>query len=174
MGKDEFCLSVNTKTIILILLFFNICYGYKKISEYYRIKEAGYLRERTFQEQIQQRMMKSFGSVEEMERLVTEITTQKKEAEKTAATLRIRDKQMTDAYKKLEDAKSILEEEKALLQKKIWEMEDVLSKRKRQYEQTIKANAELMDAKTKLEEEQAQLQTKIKEMEGALSKQMDW
>ena len=77
MENNEFRLSINAKTIILILLLLNIGYAYKKIRQYNHIKEVGYIRERTVQEQIRKRIMKSFGSVEEMDRLIDDFAKQK-------------------------------------------------------------------------------------------------
>ena len=68
MENNKFRLSINVKTIILVLLLLNIGYAYKKIKQYDSIKETGYIRERTVQDNIRKRIMKSFGSVEEMDR----------------------------------------------------------------------------------------------------------
>jgi chromosome segregation ATPase len=71
--------------------------------------------------------MKAFGSMEELNKMVNDITRQKEEAEKTADSFKTQDEQLKFANKKLEDAKVKLEEEKARLQKVIWELEDSLS-----------------------------------------------
>ena len=165
MKNDEFRLSINTKTIILILLLLNVGYAYKKINQYIQIKEAGYIREIPFQEQIRKRMMTSFGSVEEMERLIAEITKQKDDADKLVKTLKAQDKQINKAYKDQEDIKTKHEEEKSYLQKKIRDLANVLSELKVQYEQLGKANAELKDAKSKLELEKTHLQKKLRNLE---------
>lgn len=46
-------LSVNAKTLILILLFVNVGFASKMINKYYAMKEAGYIREKTFHEQLE-------------------------------------------------------------------------------------------------------------------------
>ena len=133
MGNDTAKgLSVNAKTLIVILLFVNVGFATKMISKYYRMKEAGYIREKTFKEQFEKRVMKSFGSIDELNKMVGDITRQKEEAEKVAASVKEQDEQLKLANKKLEDAKAKLEEEKARLQKQIWELEDALSHAKKQ------------------------------------------
>src|SRR3990167_6712302 len=84
-------LSVNAKTLILILLFVNVGYA---------TKESGYIREKTFHEQLQQRVMKSFGSMEEMNQMIADITQQKEEAEKVAGSVREQDEQVRFVNKK--------------------------------------------------------------------------
>lgn len=120
-------ISVNAKTLIVILIFVNVGFAVKMLNKYYKMKEAGYVREKTFQEQIEQRVMKAFGSMEELNKMINDITRQKEEAEKIAASLEEQDEQLRLVNKKLEDAKAKLEEEKARLQKEIWETEDSLS-----------------------------------------------
>src|SRR5574342_564583 len=120
-------LSVNAKTLIVILLFVNVGFASKMINKYYKMKEAGYIRERTFREQLEQRVMKAFGSMEELNKMVNDITRQKEDAEKIAASSKDQQEQLKLVNKKLEDAKTKLEEEKARLQKEIWELEDSLS-----------------------------------------------
>ncbi|MDE1889145.1 MAG: hypothetical protein KGI30_02655 [Planctomycetota bacterium] len=133
MGNDTVKgLSVNAKTLIAILLFVNVGFATKMISKYYRMKEAGYIREKTFKEQFEKRVMKSFGSMEELNKMVGDITRQKEDAEKVAASVKEQDEQLKLVNKKLEDAKAKLEEEKARLQKQIWELEDTLSHAKKQ------------------------------------------
>ncbi len=133
MGNDTVKgLSVNAKTLIAILLFVNVGFATKMISKYYRMKEAGYIREKTFKEQFEKRVMKSFGSMEELNKMVGDITRQKEDAEKFAASVKEQDEQSKLVNKKLEDAKAKLEEEKARLQKQIWELEDALSHAKKQ------------------------------------------
>lgn len=132
MGNDTVKgLSVNAKTLIAILLFVNVGFATKMISKYYRMKEAGYIREQTFKEQFEKRVMKSFGSMEELNKMVGDITRQKEDAEKVAASVKEQDEQLKLVNKKLEDAKAKLEEEKARLQKQIWELEDALSHAKK-------------------------------------------
>lgn len=133
MGNDTVKgLSVNAKTLIAILLFVNVGFATKMIGKYYRMKEAGYIREKTFKEQFEKRVMKSFGSMEELNKMVGDITRQKEDAEKVAASVKEQDEQLKLVNKKLEDAKAKLEEEKARLQKQIWELEDTLSHAKKQ------------------------------------------
>ena len=168
MGNNEFSLSINAKTIILILLLLNIGYAYKKIKQYDNIKEVSYIRERTVEEQIRKRVMKSFGSVEEMERLVADFAKQKEDAEKLAAVIREQDKQIHKAYKELEDTKSKNEKEKAYLHNKIRGMAVGFSRRKEKHEQTSKANVELKDSKSKHETENMRLQKKLRNMEELL------
>lgn len=170
MGNNEFRLSINAKTIILILLLLNVGYAYKKIRQYHHIKEVGYIRERTVEDQIRKRVMKSFGSVEEMELLIADFAKQKEDAEKLASTIREQDKQISRVYKELKDAKSKNKEEKIYLHKKIRGMADGFSKRKDQYGQMSILNAELKDAKSKYEMEEARLKRKIRDLEDLLSK----
>jgi len=170
MESDEFRLSVNAKTIILILLLLNVGYAYKKINQYNHIKEVGYIRDRTVQGQIRKRMMKSFGSVDEMERLITDFAKQKEDAEKLTATLKEQEKQMSKVYMELEDTKSKHAKERAYLHNKIRNFADGFSKRKDQHDQMSKANEELKDAKSKFETEKACLQEKIRELEDLLGK----
>ncbi|MCF6159270.1 MAG: hypothetical protein E3K32_12055 [wastewater metagenome] len=124
-------LSVNAKTLILILLFVNVGFASKMLSQYYKMKEAGYVREKTFQEQLEQRVMKAFGSMEELNKMVADITHQREEAEKLAESFKSQGEQLKFTNKRLEDAKTKLEEEKARLQKEIWEREDALSEAKK-------------------------------------------
>ncbi len=170
MGNSEFRLSINAKTIILILLLLNVGYAYKKIKQYNIIKEVGYIRERTVEEQIRKRMMKSFGSVEEMELLIADFAKQKEYAENLETTIREQDKQISRAYKELKDAKSKNKEEKSYLHNKIRGMADGFSKRKDQYGQMSKLNAELNDAKSKYKTEETRLQKKIRDLEDLISK----
>ena len=170
MENNEFRLSINAKTIILILLLLNVGYAYKKIKQYSHIKEVGYIRERTVQEQIRKRVMKSFGSVEEMDRLVADFAKQKEDAEKLASTIREQDEQLSKAHKDLKDAKSKIKDERNYLHKKIRGMADGFSKRKDQYGQMSKIKETLKDAKSKYETENARLQKKIHDLEELLSK----
>jgi chromosome segregation ATPase len=170
MENNKFRLSINAKTIILILLLLNVGYAYKKIKQYNIIKEVGYIRERTVEEQIRKRMMKSFGSVEEMELLIADFAKQKEYAENLETTIREQDKQISRAYKEVKDAKSKNKEEKSYLHNKIRGMADGFSKRKDQYGQMSKLNAELNDAKSKYKMEEARLKRKIRDLEDLLSK----
>ena len=170
MKNNEFRLSINVKTIILILLLLNVGYAYKKIKQYHQIKEVGYIREGTVHEQIRKRMMRSFGSVEEMDRLVADFARQKEDAEKLATTIREQDKQLSRVYRELKDTKSKHEKEKVYLHNKIRNFADGFSKRKDQYTQTSKINVALNDAKSKFEKEKFSLQKKIQNLEELLSK----
>ncbi|KKO19702.1 MAG: hypothetical protein DCC43_11450 [Candidatus Brocadia sp.] len=120
-------LSVNAKTLIVILLFVNVGFATKMLNKYYRMKEAGYVREKTFHQQLENRVMKAFGSMEELNKMISDITRQKEEAEKLTASFKEHDEQLKLANEKLEDIKAMLEEEKARLQKEIWGLEDSLS-----------------------------------------------
>ncbi len=168
MENNEFRLSINAKTIILILLLLNVGYAYKKIKQYNNIKELGYIRERTVQEQIRKRIMKSFGSVEEMDRLVTDFAKQKEDAETLVATVREQDKQLSKAYRDLEIARSKNRDDKDYLHKKIRGMADGFSKRKDQYGQMSKLKEVMKDAKSKFETEKARLEKRIRDLEELL------
>lgn len=170
MENNEFRLSINVKTIIIILLLLNVGYAYKKVRQYHHIKETGYIRERTVQEEIRKRIMKSFGSVEEIDRLVADFAKQKEDAEKLAKTIREQDKQIIKARKRLRDITSRHEKERAYLHNKIRNFAEGFSKRKDQHGQMSKANEELKKAKTQIEKENARLQKKIRDLEELLSK----
>jgi chromosome segregation ATPase len=171
MKNSEFRLSINAKTIILILLLLNVGYAYKKIKQYNNIKEIGYTRERTVQEQIRKRIMRSFGSVEEMESLVVDFAKQKEDAEKFVTTISEQEKQLSKAYKDLNVAKSKSREEKDYLHKKIRDMADGFSKRKDQYGQMSKLKEVVKEAKSKFETEKARLEKKIQDLEDLLLNQ---
>ena len=173
MGNNEFRLSIKAKTIILILLLLNVGYAYKKIKQYNNIKEVGFIRERTVQEQIRKRIMKSFGSVEELDRLVTDFAKQKEDAEVFALTIREQEKQLTKVRRDLEIAKSINRDEKNYLHKKIRGMADGFSKRKDQYGQMGKLKEVMKDAKLKFETEKDRLEKKIRDLEELLPERKD-
>ena len=156
-------LSVNAKTLILILLFVNVGFASKMINKYYAMKESGYIREKTFHEQLQQRVMKSFGSMEEMNKMIADITRQKEEAEKVAGSVREQDEQLKLVNKKLEDAKVKLEEEKARLQKEIWEQEDSLSQAKKVISDKDYTIRELMNNLETVEKERDALKKQLEE-----------
>ncbi len=109
-------LSVNAKTIILILLFLNVGYTIKMTQKYYAMKDAGYVREKTFEEFMEKRVMRAFGSVEEVNKIVEDTTRQREEAEEYATSVREQDKKIRRINKELERAKTQLEYEKAQLQ----------------------------------------------------------
>ena len=173
MENNEFRLSINAKTIIFILLLLNVGYAYKKIKQYSSIKEIGYIRERTVQEQIRKRIMKSFGSVDEMDRLVDDFAKQKEDAEASALTIREQEKQLTKVRRDLEIAKSINRDEKNYLHKKIRGMADGFSKRKDQYGQMGKLKEVMKDAKLKFETEKDRLEKKIRDLEELLPERKD-
>ena len=173
MGNNEFRLSINAKTIIFILLLLNIGYAYKKIKQYDNIKETGYIRERTVQEEIRKRVMKSFGSVDELDRLVADFAKQKEDAEAFALTIREQDKQLTKVRRDLEIAKSKNRDEKDYLHKKIRGMADGFSKRKDQYGQMGKLKEVMKDAKLKFETEKDRLEKKIRDLEELLPERKD-
>lgn len=156
-------LSVNAKTLIMILLFVNVGFAFKMINKYYAMKEAGYIREKTFRDQLEKRVMKAFGSMEEFNKMITDITRQKEDAEKVAASLKMHDEQLKVANKNLEDAKAKLEEEKARLQKEIWELEDSLSLAKKTLSNKDLAIQELMGNLEKVEKENAELKKQLEE-----------
>jgi chromosome segregation ATPase len=156
-------LSVNAKTLILILLFVNVGFATKMINKYYAMKESGYIREKTFHDQLQQRVMKSFGSMEEMNKMIADITRQKEEAEKVAGSVREQDEQLKLVNKNLGDAKAKLEEEKARLQKEIWELEDSLSKAKKVMSDKDYTIKELMNSLETAEKERDALRKQLEE-----------
>jgi chromosome segregation ATPase len=155
-------LSVNVKTFILVLVFVNVGFASKMIHKYYAMKEAGYIREQTFKEQLEQRVMKSFGSIEEMNQMVADITRQKEEAEKLADSFKEQGEQLRFTNVKIEDSKSKLEEEKARLQKQIWELEDSLLQGKNALNSKETLIQELTSKIEVLEKENAELKERLK------------
>ncbi len=155
-------LSVNVKTFVLVLLFVNVGFASKMIHKYYDMKDAGYIREHTFQEQLEQRVMKSFGSIEEMNKMVADITRQKAEAEKLAESFKEQGEQLKFTNVKIEDSKAKLAEEKAMLQKQIWELEDSLSQGKNALNSKETLTLELMSKIEVLEKENAELKERLK------------
>ena len=160
-------LSVNAKTLIMILLFVNVGFASKMINKYYAMKDAGYIREKTFRDQLEQRVMKSFGSMEELNKMVNDITRQKEDAEKIAASFKEQDEQLKLVNKKLEDAKAKLDEEKARLQKEIWGAEDSLSLAKKTMSDKDASIQELMAKNETLEKENASLKKQLEEQSKA-------
>ncbi len=101
-------LSVNAKTIILLILFLDVGFTVKMIQKYNEMKDAGFVREKTFAENMEKRVMKAFGSAEEAKKLVEDAVNQKREAENVAATLRTenaglksKNRQLADTIEKL-------------------------------------------------------------------------
>ena len=154
-------LSINAKTLIVILLFVNIGFAVKMISRYYTTKDAGYIREKTFHEQLQKRVQKAFGSTEEMSKVVADMTRQKEDAEKVAAAAKDQGDLLKVVNKKLEDAKVKLEEERARLQKQIWELEDALSQTKKALSGKDTTILEIMKTLENAEKENAALKKQI-------------
>ncbi len=109
-------LSVNAKTIILLLLFLNVGLTIKMVKKYQTTKDAGYVREQTFKQQMQTSVQKAFGSSEEMYKIVDDAARQKAEAEEYASSVRDQDKKIKNINKELERAKAQLEHEKVQLQ----------------------------------------------------------
>ena len=156
-------ISVNAKTLIVILIFVNVGFAVKMLNKYYKMKEAGYVREKTFHEQLEQRVMKAFGSMEELNKMINDITLQKEEAEKIAISLKGQDEQLRLVNKKLEEAKAKLEEEKARLQKEIWETEDSLSLAKKTLSTKDAIIQEVTGKLETVEKENATLKKQIEE-----------
>lgn len=156
-------LSVNAKTLIMILLFVNVGFAFKMINKYYAMKEAGYIREKTFREQLEKRVMKAFGSMEELNKMISDMTRQKEDAEKIADSFKTQGEQLKLVNKNLEDAKAKLEEEKARLQKEIWELEDSLSLAKKTLGNKDVTIRELMGNLERVEKENATLKKQLEE-----------
>jgi hypothetical protein len=112
-------LSVNAKTIILLILFLDVGFTVKMIHKYNEMKDAGFVREKTFAENMEKRIMKAFGSPEEALQLVEEAVSEKVEVEKLAATLRTEHASMKSKNRQLTEANSRLITEVSRLQEKI-------------------------------------------------------
>jgi len=112
-------LSVNAKTIILLILFLDVGFTVKMIHKYNEMKDAGFVREKTFAENMEKRIMKAFGSPEEALQLVEEAVSEKVEVEKLAATLRTEHASMKSKNRQLTEANSQLITEVSRLQEKI-------------------------------------------------------
>ena len=123
-------LSINAKILIIILLFVDIGFALKLFGKYYKTKASGYSRERSLYEQLEQRVMKSFGNREELNKLINDFIRYKEAAEKFAASFKEKGEQLKFVDKKLEDSKIKYEEEKARLQMERWALEDSLSQAK--------------------------------------------
>ena len=96
-------LSVNAKTIILLILFLDVGFTVKMIHKYNDMKDAGFVREKTFAENMEKRVMKAFGSAEEAKKLVEDAVQQKQEAEKIAASLRTENAGLKSKNRQLEE-----------------------------------------------------------------------
>jgi len=101
--------------------------------------------------------------MEEMNKMIADITRQKEEAEKVAGSVREQDEQLKLVNKKLEDAKARLEEEKARLQKEIWESEDSLSQAKKGMSDKDYTIRELMNSLETAEKERDALKKQLEE-----------
>lgn len=123
-------LSINAVILIVILAFVNMGFAVKLLNKYYRMKEIGYIREKTFQEQLEQRVMKSFGNREELNKLIHDFMQHKKVAEDVALSLEEQNKYVKRMDREHADSKRKFEKEKAQLQKEIWSLEDSLSQAK--------------------------------------------
>lgn len=123
-------LSINAKILIIILLFVDIGYALKLFDKYYKSKDSGYIRERSLYEQLEQRVMKSFGNREELNKLINDFIRYKEAAEKFAASFKEQGEQLKLVDKKLEESKTKFEDEKARLQMERWALEDSLSQTK--------------------------------------------
>jgi DNA-binding transcriptional MerR regulator len=115
-------LSVNAKTIILLILFLDVGFTVKMIHKYNEMKDAGFVREKTFAENMEKRIMKAFGSPEEALQLVEEAVSEKVEVEKLAATLRTEHASMKSKNRQLTEANSQLITEVSRLQEKVKEL----------------------------------------------------
>ncbi len=112
-------LSVNAKTVILILLFLNVGFTMKMIKKYKATKDAGYTREQTFKEQMEKRVQKAFGSDEELNKIIEDATRQKVEAERIAEALKERDAKTKYLNVKLTEARARLLSEREQLQEEV-------------------------------------------------------
>ncbi len=115
-------LSVNAKTIILLILFLDVGFTVKMINKYNEMKDAGFVREKTFAENMEKRIMKAFGSPEEGLKLVEEAVGEKEEVEKLAAALRTEHASMKSKNSQLTEANKQLLTEVSRLQDKIEEL----------------------------------------------------
>ncbi len=112
-------ISVNTKAIILILLFVDIGFTIKMTKKYYAMREAGYGRERTFEEQMGKRVMMSFGSAEGVDKIVEDAISQKEEAKKLATFLKEQNKRLKYENRELMHSETQLLSEGPLLLREI-------------------------------------------------------
>ncbi len=126
-------LSVNAKAIILILLFLNVGLTIKMVKKYQTTKDAGYMREQTFKEQMEKRVQKAFGSAEEFYKIIEDASRQKVEAEKIAEALKEQDAKTKFLNMKLTEARVNLLSERKQLQKEVQKLklENATLKKKR-------------------------------------------
>ena len=120
-------LSINAKILIIILLFLDIGCALKLFDKYYKTKDSGYVREKPLYEQLEQRVMKSFGNREELNKLINDFIQYKEAAEIFATSFKEQGEQLKIVSKKFEESKTKFEEEKARLQMERWALEDSLS-----------------------------------------------
>ncbi len=112
-------LSVNAKTIILILLILNVGLTIKMVKKYQTTKDAGYVREQTFKDQMEKRVQKAFGSAEEFYKIIEDATRQKEDAEKIAEVLKEQDEKTKYLNRKLAEARVKLLSEREQLQEEV-------------------------------------------------------
>ncbi len=112
-------LSVNAKTIILILLFLNVGLTIKMVKKYQTTKDAGYVREQTFKDQMEKRVQKAFGSADEFYKIIEDATRQKEDAEKIAEVLKEQDEKTKYLNRKLAEARVKLLSEREQLQEEV-------------------------------------------------------
>ena len=115
-------LSVNAKTIILLILFLDVGFTVKMIKQYNEMKDAGFVREKTFAENMEKRLMRAFGSAEEAKTLVEDAVRQKQEAENVAASLRAEEAGFKSTNRQLTEANVKLKSVVLQLQEKIKEL----------------------------------------------------
>lgn len=124
-------LSINAIIFIIIVVFVNIGFTVKLFDTYYKKKKEGvYIRERPLREQIEQRVMKSFGNKDDLDRLVADFIRYKESSEKATDSLKEETKELKRMTKDIEDLKIKFGEERVKLQKEIWTLEDSLSQAK--------------------------------------------
>lgn len=112
------------------MLFVDIGYALKLFDKYYKSKDSGYLRERSLYEQLEQRIMKSFGNREELNKLINDFIQYKEATEIFAHSFKEQGEQLKIVSKEFEESKTKFEEEKARLQMERWALEDSLSQAK--------------------------------------------
>ncbi|MHC4268761.1 MAG: hypothetical protein ACYSWS_11985 [Planctomycetota bacterium] len=116
-------LSVNAKTIILLILFLDVGFTVKMIKQYNEMKDAGFVREKTFAQNMEKRLMRAFGSAEDARKLVEDAVRQKQEAENVAASLRAEEADFKSKNRQLTEANVKLKSVVLQLQEKIKKLE---------------------------------------------------
>ncbi|GJQ57957.1 MAG: hypothetical protein D8M57_01025 [Candidatus Scalindua sp. AMX11] len=124
-------LSVNAKTIVMILLFLNVGFTVKMINKYNEMKDAGYVREKTFEEYMQKRVMRAFGSIEEMNKIVEDAARQKEEADRIVKSVREHATENKRINNELASAKTKLLAERSKLQSTIAELRKKLKEKEK-------------------------------------------